>query len=1775
MLSEYERAGLHSSSSAISLNQSPKRIATTFARKRTESFGLSSKPDKGMISGPLEAQLTHPQAQFAASQLFSYPRSGLPKGLAKMSSMHDLMDELDEYSRSQTPIADMLESVDVSEDHIDEPVPFRSKLNEEDVIIKDDDDFEGGEDHLAEKSLNSSKCDNLRVVEMSGKEQIKFPEISIEEDAASMKSSRLREARTKRLGEPIVMGARQRLVSDAALRAYRRSRMKTREGSMTEEDGKTHSIRNLASVTPFLPRSHTKRDSLTGTFLSSSPSSEELTEASRNHVRTLLKQLLQAANIPSALQWQETLEPLIHSIICHIHPNPRVGESMNIRQYIKMKRIAGGTISDSKYVDGFVLSKQVATKKMARNLPLSNPRVMVVTFPIDFHRAEGHFMSLEPLLAQEHEYTRILVARILQLRPNILVVKDTVSRLALDMLEEAGVVVVWSIKMSAIQAISRCCQADVIPSIDRLALDPRLGRCASFAVETFQHAHSPNSRKSMMRFSTSGSARSLGCTIILRGSNLDRLGQIKAIMSMLAFVAHNLRLEEQLDQNEGALTRPAAEFSLTTSSSMTSQACGENCIKTGDDSLSLKIEEALKPFKCSVLSASASITIPPPHPLVKMKESHDKIRLLQEECKCEPSLGELDEKADVYMDNDETPTVEKLAMTLPTLEEAMPKPSELQASYARAQLEHDLYLQDWKSCTNLEPTTSIKKLNVLSTFLSSATQKPCVGPVLISYNFYGVGDESLGHYLERTCSESGTICSAKGCGRPRGVHYSSYVHNDTRVQVVQERFVCPIPGQENRLLMWSYCKQCEQATPVTPVSDDSWGFSFAKYLELHFYNVNKTTTLCGHDYYADFVRFFSLQNLAIRFHRDRDFIVREVILPPLRLLPRPDVDYRLKVEGAKTLKKVMDAYWASVLDRMAALRKELHMSVQHISQLDTAIQTVKSDEADLGAFLVKTCQTSKQTDILSLNVVRNRLQAAVVRWDQFFQEFEKTALPNERDVRRLTTHHLSRLFLEKSDGTHNSERVGDVLGLTPAAEVDEGATSGIETTMSASNSERLSPPLTATTSTMDIPTKILCDGSSSPQIGAETEETELSSATSPILSSPAAWRQRRSQTLLDSIGPSVDTISVTKSDTKADGETDSESLLVPQARPTLRRGKTTEAVSSRRKSDQNGKGGGKHEKTATLKGLQQPSSGMAGPGGRRNVGVARRGPPSSYRPPKAILNPSSGVETESDTGATSSSSVVIQSSRRKNSVGHHRRSKAAATSADESNFISGRNASRVPVPTRSNKVSTIAKRFDNLAREAEKERERQRHVMALRARRARPVAASKATVQVYRNVKEAVRDDDDSESDPSDNEGEAEDEDEGEVDAETDKTEISLDRLGARRNVVAEDKKDDTGEEGEKRTARNPILETLIRGTISTSTDSSPERERISVANGDAALSSINRLGLDGTHESAAAELTVSSLLSGTLPISWRNSLLPEGDDSRGSLLKTISSLWGRGNAHLPMIELPMSGTEHLFTDSPYVVLREDEPSSLIAFTLHSSTYASRLHSLRETQLKTVGDYPTNKPAELRSRLESDLRQQEGTHLSFQFSSGDSKFSIRVLFTEQFDALRQACQCGETFIQSLTRCSNWADCSGGKSGVAMMKTLDDRFVIKQLSRAEMDAFASNAGAYFRFLADVLFQERPTTLAKIYGVYRLTIRNSHTGKVIRLDAAIAENVFANAGKMSQIYDLKGALRNRFVQPNGLSSQVLQDGNLVSSRTPIFLRENAKRRLREALYHGESE
>ena len=109
-------------------------------------------------------------------------------------------------------------------------------------------------------------------------------------------------------------------------------------------------------------------------------------------------------------------------------------------------------------------------------------------------------------------------------------------------------------------------------------------------------------------------------------------------------------------------------------------------------------------------------------------------------------------------------------------------------------------------------------------------------------------------------------------------------------------------------------------------------------------------------------------------------------------------------------------------------------------------------------------------------------------------------------------------------------------------------------------------------------------------------------------------------------------------------------------------------------------------------------------------------------------------------------------------------------------------------------------------------------------------------------------------------------------------------------------------------------------------------------------------------------------------------------------------------------------------------------------------------------------------------------------------SLGKAKYTVTCYYAKQFYALRKKCCPSELdFIRSLSRCKKWG-AQGGKSNVFFAKSLDDRFIIKQVTKTELDSFIQFAPAYFKYLSESISTGSPTCLAKILGIYQVLFIN---------------------------------------------------------------------------------
>ncbi|KAF9677415.1 hypothetical protein SADUNF_Sadunf08G0105300 [Salix dunnii] len=191
------------------------------------------------------------------------------------------------------------------------------------------------------------------------------------------------------------------------------------------------------------------------------------------------------------------------------------------------------------------------------------------------------------------------------------------------------------------------------------------------------------------------------------------------------------------------------------------------------------------------------------------------------------------------------------------------------------------------------------------------------------------------------------------------------------------------------------------------------------------------------------------------------------------------------------------------------------------------------------------------------------------------------------------------------------------------------------------------------------------------------------------------------------------------------------------------------------------------------------------------------------------------------------------------------------------------------------------------------------------------------------------------------------------------------------------------------------------------------------------------------------------------------------------------------------------------------------------------------------------------------------------------FAGGKVRFSVTCYFAKQFDSLRKKCCPSDVdFVRSLSRSQNW-NAQGGKSNVYFAKSLDERFIIKQVKKTELESFEVFAPEYFKYLTDSLDTGSPTCLAKILGIYQVTVKHLRGVKETKMDLMVMENLFFNRN-IGRVYDLKGSSRSRYNPDTSGSNKVLLDTNLVERlRTePIFLGSKAKRSLERAIWNDTS-
>lgn len=1587
----------------------------------------------------------------------------------------------------------------------------------------------------------------------------------------------------------------------------------------------------------------------------------ELNRASLQHVRKLLRQMLQDSNVAAASSWEKALMPILLRCTDDVNPDVQRSDDIDIRHYIKLKKIPGGRPGDTSYISGVVFTKNVALKSMPRSIP--QPRVLIVTFPIEYARHQQHFMSLEPVIAQEREFLRNLVGRIAALNPQVLLVQRNVSGLALQYLEEANITVIHNIKASVLNAVSRCLQIRMISSIDKLATDPStLGQCQSFDVKTYVHG-----RVKKTYIYLSGCKKELGCTIVLRGTDTTTLRKLKQITEFLCYVVYNLKLETCLMRDEfvlipssiegtgdkpgkqadeltaqgGEVAKPAAlsgangspdnnptiQVQDETGQPTDAQADDATSIQTSEwsqtrseiqqqyqeqgqplehtseqakaitSSQELAIPEdvpmpsfygdMVEKHRTKILSASPFIKFMQPYLLTQAREQERRLAYLR---RLRDQYSQIQDEEDEEQDSHERFELVQPEMVHTVVQKASRQVRDFlhavhDAEYDKAMHNYLTQKRQWEAYLSansdlFDPFTH-QKIAVLYSVVNSVTSTPCIGPEIISLEFYKehdldhgfAADCTLGQYVEDLCYTANQICTANGCGKKMVEHHRHYIHGEGQMSVVVEKYPSKIRGLHNTMLMWSSCRVCGQETQTIPMSESTWKYSFAKYLELTFWstNLHPRADICPHDIHRNHVRYFGFNNIALRIQFD-PIELYEVIVPRPTITWKVDRDLRLKNEQFSRIEDRLDKFMASVKARIKSIRVDSVVPEKHEACKAEIANLMKraNDEQDfLRRKLQDKYMCSRYYEIIPLNRAIRAIHEKALAWDDTFAKFEKAFFPSEKDIQRLAVLQLKKIFLDRDESQTSVNSIEE--GVEEAPAVLDG---GQVTEKDGENITAATPTGMSPEQTRDVLASVVeqdqhykdaekaaaesqAPSQPAPDPDVAVQDHAPSAPPAPTLDQTDAV-EREEVRHLDLAVPAD-----TPSSPKTQSMQASQELQVPGAdlsRTSTATGSTIAhpAPLSRTVSDlvEQMRGGGDYQ-TTSAEGV--PESRIP-----RLVDMSKREPGSTLinraqsstgiaRMQQAANNSSSTTVATSSTGKSDSSKPSLTESAR---ALEERMSKRLGLGSLRSNKSTH---SMIPrsVPSTSNakpnnpKVSTLAKHFEQLSKEFERQRLRERHQRAAKSRQARayPLASSKPIVEIYRDAADAVQ----------------EKESDEDLTSSTPPPRLSADTS--------------TLNESSYTSTTTPTLES----------QSPVERhheepvEHTKRTDGTESVTDTASLHHHSDVEGDASD--VENILEdiGIPDISDGSGILPPMDSStdlsidlprheKSFMMKMLNNFWSERSASgWTPLDYPFAPIEHVWEDSD-IIVREDEPSSIIALALSNGDYQGKLQEFR-SELGDCGDYDSEHSVNSEeANIEHNLRHKSNTNIKYVFQNRSVRATCKIFFAQSFDAMRRKCGVADRFVESMSRCLKW-DSKGGKTKSLFLKTLDDRFVLKSLSQIEVSAFLKFAPDYFSFIHQNLFNNLPSVIAKMFGLFQVTIKNPASGRDFDCFMLVMENLFYDRGNDLRRFDLKGSMRNRKIQSTGEQDEVLLDENLVDIifEKPIFVREHTKKTLTLSVYN----
>eukprot|EP00835_Amoeboradix_gromovi_P001915 NODE_98_length_21025_cov_0.475055.p4 type:complete len:572 gc:universal NODE_98_length_21025_cov_0.475055:17290-19005(+) len=221
---------------------------------------------------------------------------------------------------------------------------------------------------------------------------------------------------------------------------------------------------------------------------------------------------------------------------------------VDIKRFIRIEKVPGGSLGDSKLLKGVLLNKDVTHPKMRREI--KNPRIVLLDCTLEYKKGESQTnieiskeADWKKYLEIEEEQIKKICDAIIKVNPDVVITEKGVSDLAQHYLLQHNITAIRRVKKSDNLRLQRVCGARIVNRPEELVesdvgLNCKLFKVTQIGEEYFTFIDECINLKA--------------CTIMLRGPAKDIINEFERNLQDALCVARNIILDPFLCPGGGA-----------------------------------------------------------------------------------------------------------------------------------------------------------------------------------------------------------------------------------------------------------------------------------------------------------------------------------------------------------------------------------------------------------------------------------------------------------------------------------------------------------------------------------------------------------------------------------------------------------------------------------------------------------------------------------------------------------------------------------------------------------------------------------------------------------------------------------------------------------------------------------------------------------------------------------------------------------------------------------------------------------------------------------------------------------------------------------------------------------------------------------------------------------------------------------------------------------------------------------------------------------------------